>query len=225
MRAIYILCEGQTEEEFVISCLRPYLNDFGIFDVRPILMSTSKTSKGGDVKFGRLKHNAERILASEHDIIVTTFIDFFRIKSDFPGYSDAYLIRDKFTRVAILEEKMRQNINNERFIPYIQLHEFEGLFFASPAGFEYLSIIPHKNMERLYEAVREHDNPELLNDGEDTAPSKRLQLLIPGYKKILYGSMIAQEVSVATMLERCTRFHHWINLLISRLGRRNDTTI
>ena len=40
--------------------------------------------KGGDVKYARLKFNVERLLMKEHDVLVTTFIDFFRLKSDFP---------------------------------------------------------------------------------------------------------------------------------------------
>ncbi len=56
IRAIYIICEGQTEEEFVNGILRPYFNSHQIYDVRPILMSTSKGHKGGgDVKYARLK--------------------------------------------------------------------------------------------------------------------------------------------------------------------------
>ena len=76
MRAIYIICEGQSEEEFVNTILRPHFNNYGIYDVRPILMSTSKGHKGGDVKFDRLKFNIEKLLNREHDVIVTTFIDY-----------------------------------------------------------------------------------------------------------------------------------------------------
>ena len=61
-RAIYIICEGQTEEEFVNGILRPYFNTHQIYDVRPILMSTSKGHKGGDIKYARLKFNIEKLL-------------------------------------------------------------------------------------------------------------------------------------------------------------------
>jgi len=57
MRGIYILCEGPSEEEVVNNILRNHFQRFGIYDVRPILMPTSKGYKGGDVKFDRLKHN------------------------------------------------------------------------------------------------------------------------------------------------------------------------
>lgn len=37
MRGIYILCEGQTEREFVNKILIPYFNSHQIYDVWPIL--------------------------------------------------------------------------------------------------------------------------------------------------------------------------------------------
>src|SRR5690606_30352617 len=104
MRAIYILCEGQTEEEFVNVILRPYLNTHQIYDVRPILMSTSKGHKGGDVKYDRLKFNIDQLLLNEQDILVTTFIDFFRLKGDFPQFKDAQQKPNKLERVAFLEK-------------------------------------------------------------------------------------------------------------------------
>jgi len=55
MRAIYILVEGQTEEEFVNNVLSPYLRGHAIYDVRAILMETSPGHKGGDVSYDRYK--------------------------------------------------------------------------------------------------------------------------------------------------------------------------
>src|SRR5690606_36000296 len=95
MRGVYIICEGQTEEEFVNSILRPYFNSHQIYDVRPILMTTSKGHKGGDVKYDRLKFNIDKLLKRETDILVTTFIDFFRLANDFPKFEEAQPIQNK----------------------------------------------------------------------------------------------------------------------------------
>ena len=54
MIRVYIICEGQSEEEFVNVILTPYLILHHIYDVRPILMTTSRGHKGGDVN---LSHN------------------------------------------------------------------------------------------------------------------------------------------------------------------------
>lgn len=217
MRGIYIICEGPTEEEFVNSILRPYFNTYQIYDVRPILMTTSKGHKGGDVKYDRLKFNIDKLLKSETDILVTTFIDFFRLKNDFPKYGDAQAIQNKIHKVDFLEQALVDAINNPRFIPYIQLHEFEGLLFAAKDGFEFLPDLKQVNLNSLFLAVNEKQNPEELNDGELTAPSKRLEQLIPGYRKTFHGPIIAEINQMNILLERCTRFRNWINNLIEKV--------
>ncbi len=219
MRGIYILCEGPFEEEFVNNILRPYFQRFEIYDLRPILMSTSKGHKGGDVKYDRLKYNIDRLLDRESDIIVTTFIDFFRLRTDFPNYIEAQCQNDKIQRVELLERALSVAVNHPRFIPYIQLHEFEGLLFAASDGFDYLTDVSEKNLSALRKAVVEKDNPELLNDGELTAPSKRLEKYIPGFdkNKPFYGGIITEINTIEPVLERCIRFSAWIKILVGRM--------
>lgn len=219
MRAIYIICEGQTEEEFVNTMLRPYFNIHQIYDVRAILMTTSKGHKGGDIKYDRLKFNIVKLLQREQDILVTTFIDFFRLKNDFPQFNVALNKNNKVERVAFLEQALSEAINNPRFVPYIQLHEFEGLLFSSKDGFEFLPDLKPGNLEKLILAVNEKENPEELNDGELTAPSKRLEQLIPGFdkNKPFYGGIIAKVNSIEAILERCHRFNSWVEILIEKV--------
>jgi len=218
IRAVYIICEGRSEEEFVTGILRPYFNMHMIHDVRAILMTTSKGFKGGDIKFQRLKYNIERLLHTENNILVTTFIDFFRLKNDFPKYESSLKVFDKNQRVKFLEESLFEAINHPRFIPYIQLHEFEGLLFSAKEGFEFLPDLKPSNLESLLLAVIEKDNPEELNDGELTAPSKRLEKLIPGYdkNKPFYGGIIAEINTIETVLKRCKRFKSWVETLIEK---------
>lgn len=217
MRGLYILSEGSTEEEFVNSCLRPYFNDFGIYDVRAILMETSPGYKGGDISYQRYKRNAEILLKRESDIVVTSIIDFFRLKPDFPCYEESKLIPDKMQRVEFLEHAISHDISHKRFLPYIQLHEFEGLLFSDTRGFDYLPHIPKMNLIKLHRAVEECGNPELLNDGDETAPSKRLIKLIPGYSKALYGPIIADEVGIKNIKSRCIRFNRWLEFVLNKM--------
>lgn len=218
-RGIYIICEGQTEEEFVNLILRPYFNAHRIYDVRPILMSTSKGHKGGDVKYDRLKFNINKLLLREQDILVSTFIDFFRLKNDFPEFDAALQKQNKIKRVDLLERALGNAIGNPRFIPYIQLHEFEGLLFAAKDGFEFLPDLKQTSLDKLLLAVDEKENPEELNDGELTAPSKRLEQLIPGFdkNKPFYGGIIAEINTIEAILGRCTRFSYWVNTLIEKM--------
>lgn len=220
IRGIYIICEGQTEEEFVNNILRPYFNSHKVYDIRAILMSTSKGQKGGDVKYDRLKFNIHQLLHREKDVVVTTFIDFFRLVNDFPKFSEASSIQNKLNRVDFLEQALSVAINHPRFIPYIQLHEFEGLLFSSKDGFEYLPDLKTSNLHKLILAVNEKTNPEELNDGALTSPSKRLEQLIPGFdkNKPFYGGIIAEINTIEAILERCVRFNNWMQTLIEKVN-------
>ena len=217
MRGLYILSEGPTEEQFINEVLNRFFYKRGIYDIRAILMETSPGHKGGAVSYQRFKRNIENLLKSEKDIIVTSLIDFFRLYTDFPGYNESLQIANKMDKVGFLELAISENINHHRFIPYIQLHEFEGLLFSSNDGFDYIPEIPQQFRLQLNNAVNAHDNPELLNDGAETAPSKRLERLIPGYQKTFHGPLIADIITIDTMLEKCERFRNWIELLVQRM--------
>jgi hypothetical protein len=48
-----------------------------------------------------------------------------------------------------------------------------------------------------------------------TAPSKRIEAIIEDYNKILYGNILALEIGIETILEKCPRFRNWVENLIS----------
>ena len=219
IRAIYIIAEGPTEEEFVRSLLQSYfVSKHNFPDVRAIGMSTSPGYKGGDISFARYQHNVELLLKQETDIIVTSLIDFYQLKTDFPRYQEAktqYRVEDQVT---FLEKACSEVINHARFIPYIQLHEFEALIFSSKKGFDkYFGNLTQKKAKQLEEIFSQYPNPEMINEGETTAPSKRLEKIIPGYQKILYGNMIALENGFQVILDKCPRFRTWIRLLEDKI--------
>lgn len=214
MRGLYILVEGQTEEEFVNEVLRDFFINHNILDVRAIKIQTSPGFKGGDVSYQRYKLNIKKLLDRESDIIVTSLIDYYKLNSDFPFFQDHLKIDDKLERVSFLENKIKVDINHRRFIPYIQLHEFESLLFSDISGFNYIPDISDSNRDLLSKAINSYDNPELLNDGEESAPSKRLKKLIPNYQKTFHGPIIASEISIEIIRNRCIRFNTWLELLI-----------
>lgn len=99
MTNLYIICEGQSEQQFVKMALTPYLNANGcdITITAPILKSPkakNQSHKGGDVTFERLKNYVEKFLKQEHNCIVTTLIDFYALSNDFPCYNEAHNITD-----------------------------------------------------------------------------------------------------------------------------------
>jgi hypothetical protein len=218
MRGVYIIAEGQTEEEFIKTTLAPYLYSNGVNDVRAILMETSPGYRGGDVKYSRYKSNITRFLKHEADIIVTSLIDFYKLEKDFPKYEEASQIQNIIEKVSFLENSISQDILNNRFIPYIQLHEFEGLLFSNRKGFDYLPDVSQQSLEELDKTIEVNPNPELINDGAKSAPSKRLIRLIPNYRKRLYGATMALEIGMPTLLEKCPRFSNWVSRIIQKVN-------
>jgi hypothetical protein len=224
-RVLNILVEGPTEKEFVSNLIYPYLFDRGITNVRPITIETSPGFKGGDVRYvARYKPNIQRILRGQEDMIVTSFIDYYRLRNDFPNFEESKKLPTAEQRVGLIEQGCYEDINDRRFIPYIQLHEFEGLLFSAPDGFsELFPDLPRANKRELIETVAEFPNPELINERPEYAPSKRLERLIPHYEKPLYGSMIALENGFPSILEKCPRFRKWIETLILRMKAYSST--
>ena len=218
-RALNILVEGQTEKEFVTNLIYPYLLTVGISKVRTITIETSPGFKGGDVRYqARYKKNISKILRGQEDLIVTSLIDYYRLRNDFPNYAESRLLATPQQKVELIEQGCSADINDARFIPYIQLHEFEGLLFSAPNGFkELFPDLSSASRQELIDTVAEFPNPEMINDRPTHAPSKRLERLIPTYEKPLYGGMIALENGFNAIMEKCPRFRIWIETLIARM--------
>ena len=221
IRAIHIVAEGQTEEEFVRSLMQPYFAaKYGFHDVRAITLNTSPGHKGGNMSFARYQRNVLLSLKRENNILVTSLIDFYKLKTDFPQYKAAKKQNQVEQQVGFLERACAEVIDHDRFIPYIQLHEFEALLFSSKKGFDtYFGNLGKNTTEQLAEIFSQYPDPEKINDGDTTAPSKRLERIISGYQKSFHGPMIALENGFVSILNKCPRFRAWIELLASKIQR------
>lgn len=214
MKRLFIVVEGQTEEAFVKELMTPYFMQSGIYDIRPVLIQTSKGHKGGFVNYVHLKNDLLRLLKSQgQDVVVTTFVDFFRCPA-LPNQSYIDTLPSHIQKVEAMEKSISDDINDWRFIPYIQLHEFEALLFSSVKGFEiYFEDQISKEIQGIIDSF---DNPEEINSSPETAPSKRLIGIIPYYDKVIYGNIVALEIGLPAILSKCPRFRRWIDFLIHR---------
>lgn len=217
MKRLIIIVEGQTEEEFVNSIIAPYLNDnFGILSVTPIKIATSAKSKGGFVNYQHLKNDILKRIR-ERDIVVSMFVDYFRIPSNVPNYASCVTCGDIDLKIQCLEDAIKDDINFPNFIPYIQKHEFEALLFSSNKGFEELydkSI--YGETEKI---VSSYTNPEEINTDPHKAPSKRIKNIMNNYEKVTDGNMIALEIGINAILDKCPRFKNWIDILVSETSK------
>ena len=216
MKRLYIVVEGQSEQEFVKSTLSPYLNGKGIFSVSPILIKTSKHGRGGHVNATHLANTINGLLKETQDtqIIVTTFIDLFRIPTNMPGYDNAQLLSNSIAQVEYLEGCLAEAIGDRRFYPYIQRHEFEALVFSSNIGFE--KYFTEDQASRTEVIVNGFNNPEDINSSPESSPSKRILAIVPDYDKVLFGNLLALEIGIDVIFSRCPRFAMWVSELIRR---------
>lgn len=229
LKIIHVLCEGQTEQGFVEEVLRPYLQTQGVAGVKSILITTNKkkNARGGMLSYNQAKTDLEllqkiRIDGEYERHVFTTMFDLYALPDDFPGYKTAQTISEPYARVAALETAFAEAINNERFIPYIQLHEFEALLFC---GIDYLTKrYPHceKRCEQLKRALEETGNPELINSSPQTAPSKRIIRAIEGdnkrhynYNKPATGKDVTKSIGMNELRAQCSHFNEWIEKLIN----------
>ena len=217
MKRLIIIVEGQTEKEFVENSLRKFFISKGIFDVRAIMIQTSKGNKGGFVNYDHLKNDITNLLKSEKNILVSMFVDFFRIPTSFPNFELSISKSITDAKIEVLLDGISKDINDTRFIPYIQKHEFEALLFSSNEGFSNW-FENEWVIDELKTIINHYPNPEEINTGSDTAPSKRIIKILEEkrqkYDKIAEGNLIAEEIGFEKIMEKCPRFKNWILNLV-----------
>lgn len=231
---LHITAEGATEERFVNKVLAPYLGERAVWvDVRCVL--TSKDNRCNVVHRGGWRRTNPYTTVKKDiiywmkedrnpDVRFTTMFDLYALPPDFPGYEEARNQRDPYQRVAMLEAAFRVDIVSElddpRFFPYIQLHEFEALILADPRQLEWEFLDHDKAIQRLVDMVtREGGNPESIDDGITTAPSKRISAEIREYQsvKATSGPLVVEKIGMPVLLDRCQHFAQWVAELV-RLG-------
>lgn len=215
MKRLIIVCEGPTENEFCMGVLAPALLKSDIYVDAPLI----KKSNGGIVPWPNIKRQIEMHL-HEGDAYVSLLVDYYGIKDSykFPGWMESKAISSMAERWQFLCDKMKADIAPEmasRFIPYIQIHEFESLLFSDINVFK--NNFDKKEMDYaiLEDAIHEFANPEEINSRPTLAPSKRLINAIPAYDKVLFGNYIASETGLSKIMDRCPLFRRWITYLKS----------
>jgi hypothetical protein len=139
----------------------------------------------------------------------------YALPQDFPGYAEAAQERDPYRRVARLEAALSEDVADPRFIPYLQLHEFEALILADPLKLDWIFIEDEAAIQRLAALAQSFQNPELIDDGAATSPSKRIIREIPEYEdqKRTAGPVVVDKIGIAALRERCPHFREWLEKL------------
>ena len=128
MMRLYVVCEGLTETNFVRDILRPHI------ELRcPAPVTVEAPNLRGNCVYVGVRKLIRTLLGSRtNDVRVTTMIDLYRLPKDFPGHADCDCIESPSERVQELERFFLVDVPDQRFIPYLQLHEFEALLLSDP---------------------------------------------------------------------------------------------
>ena len=209
MKRLCIICEGQTERGFVTQLLVPHLQKFGI-DAHPSLLKARPGQRGGgSVSVPRLgKHISREYHNSD---FITTLVDYYGFEN-INGRLKAQLEQDILNEAQTL---IRQHFEPHYVRPYVQMHEFEALLFSDISRFQLHDDWNNKSQTKLQRICNAFATPEDINNNAQTAPSKRLDNIFPGYgkNKTLYGPLIAEDIGLAKIRQKCLLFHNWVDQL------------
>jgi hypothetical protein len=148
--------------------------------------------------------------------------DLYHLPTDFPGFDDACKEVDPYQRVKVLEEKLMADQGSTKLLPYIQLHEFESLILVDPTTLHDDFPAHGKQIRSLLASIKSKQ-PELINDGETTAPSKRIIAKIPEYgaRKREVGPKAVARIGLQKVRSACPHFHQWLERLESLAQNRS----
>ena len=211
MKTVIIICEGPTEEVFCRNLLSQYLQNSCRIEIRLL---------GGNCNWQRIRDMAEKALKQQKNALVTTFFDYYGVKTKkFPNWKETVGINKANVRerIEILENGMIEEIDSNlryRFIPYVQLHEFEALLFNNIEVFDDMFEFEQYDRAELLNVFNEFPDPEMIDQGTETSPSHRLIKIIPAYRKVIQGNAIAEKIGIEQIRQKNKHFNDWIEQLI-----------
>lgn len=216
MVRVHVLVEGQTEETFVKGVLQAHFNGHEIY-LYPRLIG-KPGHKGGIGEYPRARGDILATLKQETHTFCTTMFDYYGMPNSWPQREVArqspFPQKPTMIEQAVLADianDLGDGFNIARFIPYVQMHEFEALLFSEPqllaAGLDMADAT------RIQHIRDQFGSPEEINDSPQTAPSKRIIGLNPRYSKVLDGIRVSQSIGLDVMRAQCPHFNEWIEKL------------
>ncbi len=209
MTRLAIVVEGETEEEFVKRVLAKLLYGVGVIP-HAIIPRRRGITSGGALRINQLASQMYRL--SWNFDIITSFFDLY----GFPGRPSGESVEDLEGQINEEVDKLfGEDWDRSRVFAYVQKHEFEGLLFSDVGVFEHVPNVSQSSIRLLAEIRACFPTPEDIDDGPTTAPSKCILKLVPGYRKRLYGPILAEEAGLVRIRAECPRFDSWVSRLES----------
>lgn len=218
MPRLLVHVEGPTEEAFVNKVLRQHLTVAGFESVAARLIGNARLRgyRGGGRDWQGVRREIVRHLRGDRVCIATTMVDYYRLPLTWPGRAES-ATRALANRASAVEQALLEDLtahlgdgyDPRRFVPFVVMHEFEGLLFSDCAAFG--RGLGRPDLVPSFQAIRDgFATPEEINDSEETAPSKRIRDLFPEYQKVLDGVAAAQAMGLDPIRRACPHFGDWL---------------
>lgn len=228
MARLLIHVEGETEEAFVNEVVGRHLLDVGYERVGARLLGNARQRdrRGGIRGWDVVKRDITRHLLQDPGALSTTIVDYYRLpghgQKAWPGRAQASNLpvaqKAAHVEAALLEDlanQMGAGFDRRRFLPFVVMHEFEGLLFSDCEAFA--RGVGQPALEGTLREIRNQFNtPEDINDDPATAPSRRVEAVISGYVKPLHGNLAALEIGIDRITSECPHFRAWLLELDAR---------
>jgi len=225
MSRLLIHVEGETEETFVNEVLAPHLYGFGYTKISARLVGNARQRdrRGGIRAWTTVRSDLLNHLKEDPECLTTTMVDYYALPQTgskaWPGRAEASQLpfSEKAAAVerALLAdvcEEIGDNFDPSRFLPFVMIHEFEGMLFSDCKQFS--RGIGRPELAKKFQMIRDQfETPEEINDSPLTAPSKRVQELVPDYEKPLLGTLAVLTIGLEAIRAECPHFCDWITHL------------
>lgn len=205
MRHLHILCEGQTEEMIARDILASYFVGVDAYVTWSVLTTKRPAGgpafKGGVSTWLKLERELRLLLRDSSTKVLTTLLDYYAFPAEAPGMGDRPS-GSPHERVRHVESSLSRAVGDMRFVPHLVLHETETWVLADCRRLGEVMGDPGPAAE-LQRIVHLESGPELVNDGVDTAPSKRIMSAYPQYAKTIDGPLVIAEVGLDVIRSTC----------------------
>lgn len=179
--------------------------------------------RGGIRGWSQVRKDIIKYLKEDSEALTTTMVDYYGLpqlgEKAWPGRHDASSLPFRW-KASTVEKALLDDISKEfevgfaeqHFIPYLIMHEFEGMLFSDCCRFG--DGIGRPDLVSQFEQVRsQFASPEHIDDSPTTAPSKRIEQIIPGYQKPLFGTVAVLAIGLGSIRTECAHFREWLESL------------
>jgi len=216
---ILVFVEGATEEAFVNQILSAFFK--GRRHSPTPRLTGHPRREGGIREYDIFKNELRLAMEEDKYQYFSTMFDFYGLPESYPGRRGVIGDNPR-AKASSVENAIKEDLQSDfpefnvedRVIPYIQMHEFEALLFSDPNQTA-RAIGANDQANNLRRIVEEYQEPEAIDDGEKTAPSKRIKSLIPWYNKPTDGLVAVRRLGLDRIRENCPHFNDWVTHLES----------